>query len=144
VEVVLDREYFSIIIFGQKTFEARHLTIRKGTFKIGLYLLAFLLLFITFLFSDYVQSKRKAFELNRLVRETEIYQAHIRFFSARIEDLEKQLSRLKDFDSKIRVIANLEEKAYFIGTGGYSPSNKEQELKPEKRRKKLVQEERTD
>ena len=138
----MDKEYFSILIFGQKAFEARHLTIKKGTFKIGLYLLAFLFLFTTFLFCDYVQSKKKVFELNRLVQETEIYQAHIRFFGARIEDLEKQLSRLKDFDGKIRVIANLEERANFIGIGGSPPSSKQQDLKTEKRRRKRGQEEK--
>lgn len=140
----MDKDYFSILIFGRKTFEARHLTIKKRTFKIGLYLLAFLLLFITFLFCDYFQNRKRVFELNRLVQETEVYGAHIRFFSARIEDLEKQLSRLKDFDKKIRVIANLEERPHFIGIGGSPPSNKEQDLKTEKGRRKLGQGERTD
>ena len=141
---MVDQNYFSILIFGQKAFEARHLRIKKRTFRIGLYLLAFLFLFITLLSCDYIQSRKKVFELNRLVQETEIYQAHIRFFSTRIEDLEKQLSRLKDFDSKIRVIADLEERANFIGIGGSPPSIRQQDLKTEKKRRKRVKEERID
>jgi hypothetical protein len=128
----LEKEYLSILIFGQETFEARHLTIQKGTLKIAFYLLTFLLLSITFFFCDYIQIKKKVFELNRLDQETQVYRSHIRFFSGRIEDLEKELSKLKDFDRKIRVIANLEEKAHFIGIGGSLRSGAREDLKRKK------------
>jgi len=47
--------------------------------------------------------------LAQLRHETEEQRSKIHFFSSKIEDLEKQLSRLKDFDKKIRIIANLEK-----------------------------------
>ncbi len=125
----MEKEYLSILIFGQKTFEARHLRIQKGIFKISFYLLTFLLLSITFFFCDYIQIRKKVFELNRLDQETQVYRSHIRFFSGKIEDLEKQLSKLKVFDRKIRVIANLEEKDHFIGIGGSLRSGAQEDFK---------------
>ena len=138
---VLDREHFSILIFGQKTSGTRHLRIHKRTFKIAFYLSLFVLLSVTFFFCDYVQVKKKAFEMSRLRQETDTQKTQIHFFSARIEDLERQLSRLKDFDKKIRIIANLEkalETPPFMGMGGPSPSDIREKLKNEKDDKGLV------
>jgi len=143
----LDKEFFNILIFGHKTSKTRHLRIRKKTVKIASYLLAFGLLSTTFFFCDYIQVKKKVFELNRLRQETHNQRSQIQFFSARIEDLEKQLSKLKDFDRKIRIIANLErgqEVAPFMGMGGPSPSDIRDKLKKEKEDSGLVQQMRSD
>ena len=143
----MDKEYFNILIFGHKTSRTRHLRIHRKTFKIVLYLFAFGLLLTTFFFCDYIQVRKKAFELNRLRQEAQTQRSQIQFFSARIEDLEKQLSKLKDFDRKIRVIANLEkgeETTPFMGMGGPSPSDIREKLKGEKDEHGLIQQMRTD
>jgi murein DD-endopeptidase MepM/ murein hydrolase activator NlpD len=143
----LDKDYFNILIFGQKTSKTRHLRIHKKTFKIGLYLLAFGLLSTIFFFCDYIQVRKKTFELNHLRFETQEQRSKIHFFSSKIEDLEGQLSKLKDFDKKIRIIANLEkghETTSFMGMGGPSPSDVREKLKGEKDEKGLVQQMRTD
>ena len=143
----MDKEYFNILIFGQKTSKTRHLRIRKKTFKIVFYLFAFALLSATFFFCDYIQIKKKAFELSRLREETETQKSQIQFFSGRIEDLEKQLSKLKDFDKKIRIIANLEkgqETTSLMGVGGPSPSDIREKLKSGRDEKGLIQQMRTD
>jgi murein DD-endopeptidase MepM/ murein hydrolase activator NlpD len=143
----MDKEYFNILIFGHKTSRTRHFRIHKKTFKIGLYLLAFTILFTTFFFCDYIQVKKRAFELNRLRQETQTQRSQIQFFSARIEDLEKQLTKLKDFDRKIRIIANLEkgtEMTPFMGMGGPSPSDIREKLKGEKSENGLIQQMRSD
>ena len=143
----MDKEYFTILIFGHKNAKTRHLRIRKKTVKISFYLFAFALLSTTFFFCDYIQVKKKAFELGRLRQETQNQRSQIQFFSARIEDLEKQLSKLKDFDRKIRIIANLEkgqEVAPSMGMGGPSPSDIRDKLKKEKDGDGLVQQMRSD
>jgi hypothetical protein len=145
--VTLDKEYLNILIFGHKTAKTRHLKIRKKTLKISFYLFGFVLLSTTFFFCDYIQVKKKAFELNRLRQETQNQRSQIQFFSARIEDLEKQLSKLKDFDKKIRIIANLEkgqEATPSMGMGGPSPSDIRDKLKQEKDDAGLVQQMRSD
>lgn len=143
----MEKDYFNILIFGQKTSKTRHLRIHKKTFKIGLYLLAFGLLSTIFFFCDYIQVRKKTFELSHLKLETEEQRSKIHFFSSKIEDLEGQLSKLKDFDKKIRIIANLEkghEATSFMGMGGPSPSDVREKLKGEKDEMGLVQQMRTD
>lgn len=145
--MTLDKEYFNILIFGHKNSKTRHLRIKKKAVKISFYLFGFTLLSTTFFFCDYIQVKKKAFELNRLRQETQNQKSQIQFFSARIEDLEKQLSKLKDFDRKIRIIANLEkghELAPSMGMGGPSPSDIRDKLKKEKDEGGLVQQMRSD
>ena len=143
----MDKDYFNILVFGQKTSKTRNFRIHKKIFKIGLYLLAFALLSTIFFFCDYIQIRKKTFELNQLRQETQEQRSKIHFFSSKIEDLEKQLSKLKDFDKRIRIIANLEkgqETTSFMGMGGPSPSDVREKLKAEKDEKGLVQQMRTD
>jgi murein DD-endopeptidase MepM/ murein hydrolase activator NlpD len=143
----LDKEHYNILIFGPKTSRSRHLKIRKKTFKIVLYLFAFALLSTTFFFCDYIQVKKKAFELSRLREEAQAQKSQLHFFSSKIEDLEKQLSKLKDFDKKIRIIANLErgqETTSLMGMGGPSPSDIRDKLKSAKDDPGLVQQMRAD
>ena len=143
----MDKEYFNVLIFGHKTSRIRHLKIHKKSLKVALYLLAFALLSTTFFFCDYIQVRKRSFELNRLQQEAQAQKSQIHFFSARIEDLEKQLSKLKEFDKKIRIIANLErgqEAVGFMGMGGPSPSDIREKLKTEKDDRALVQQMRSD
>ena len=117
----MDREYLNILILGHTTFGIRRLRIRKDSFKIGLYLLAFLILSITFFFCDYVQVRKKTFLLNQLRQEAQIQKSHLQLFATKVEDLEKKLTRLKEFDTRIRTIANLEgggKTTSFIAMGG--------------------------
>jgi len=143
----LDKDYFNVLVFGQKTSKTRHFRIHKKTFKIGLYLLSFGLLSTIFFLCDYIQVRKKTFELSQLRQQTQEQKSKIHFISSKIEDLEKQLSRLKDFDKKIRIIANLEksqETTSFMGMGGPSPSDVREKLKTEKDEKGLAHQLRTD
>jgi murein DD-endopeptidase MepM/ murein hydrolase activator NlpD len=143
----LDKDYFNVLIFGQKTSKTRHLRIHKKTFKIGLYLLTFGLLCTIFFLCDYIQVRKKTFELNQLRQQTQEQKSKIHFFASKIEDLEKQLSKLKDFDKRIRIIANLEkgqETTPFMGMGGPSASDIREKLRAEKNEMGLAQQMRTD
>ena len=143
----MDKDYFSILVFGQKTSKTRHFRIHKKTFRVGLYLAAFGLLSTIFFFCDYIQVRKKSFELNQLRQEAEAQKSQIHFFSSKIEDMERQLSKLKDFDKRIRIIANLEkgqETTPYMGMGGPSPSDVREKLRAEKDQKGLVQQMRTD
>lgn len=143
----MDKEFVTILIFGHKTSKTRHLRVRRKTIKIGLYLLGFVLLSITFFFCDYIQVKKQAFEVARLRQQTEIQRSQIHFFSSKIEELEKQISKLKDFDKRIRIIANLDKSqdpTPFMGMGGPSPSDLREKLKADKDEKGLVHQMKVD
>jgi murein DD-endopeptidase MepM/ murein hydrolase activator NlpD len=143
----LDREYFDILIFGDKTSKTRHLRIHQKTFKILYYLSIFAFLSTIFFFCDYIQVKTKAIEKSRLRAEAKTQRSQMHFFSDRIQDLEKQLSQMKDFDSKIRIIANLEkgqEGVPIMGIGGPSSSDIREKLKREDDENGLIQQMRND
>jgi len=119
----MDKEYINILVFGHTPFGIRRLRIKKETLRMAAYLLVFFQFSITFFFCDYVQVRKKTFLLSRLRQESQIQRSHIQVFSTKIDELEKKLSRLKEIDQKIRVIANLErgqEALPFIGMGGSS------------------------
>jgi murein DD-endopeptidase MepM/ murein hydrolase activator NlpD len=143
----LEREYFHIFILGRKTSKVRRLKVSTKTFRIAFYLLGFVFLSTTFFFCDYIQIKKKGFEISQLRHEAHIQNSQIHFFSGQIETLEKQLSNLKGFDRRIRIIANLEkgqENSPMGGVGGPSPSDIREKLKSEKDEKGLIQQMRTD
>ncbi len=143
----MDKETINILIFGHKTSKTHHLRIRKKTIKMGLYLLGFLCLAATFFFCDYVQVKKRAIEVARLRQQTEAQRSQLHFFSSKIEELEKQLSKLKDFDKRIRIIANLDrsqETVPFMGMGGPSPSDIRDKLRTSQDEKGLVQQMKVD
>jgi len=119
----MDKDYINILVFGHTTFGIRRLRIKKESLRMATYLLVFFQFSVTFFFCDYVQVRKKTFLLNQLRQQSQIQKSHIQLFATKIEDLEKKLSRLKDIDQKMRVIANLEkgpETLPFIGMGGSS------------------------
>jgi murein DD-endopeptidase MepM/ murein hydrolase activator NlpD len=143
----VEKECYTILIFGHNTSKSRHLRIPKKTVKIISYLLGFAFLSMTFFFCDYVQVKKKAYELSQLRKETQTQKSQIHLFSSRIENLEKQLSKLKDLDKRIRIIANLEkgpEPSTFFGMGGPSPSDVRDRLRSDKDEKALAHQMKAD
>ncbi len=143
----MEKECYTILIFGHHSSKSRHLRIPKKTVKIVAYLLGFAFLSVTFFFCDYIQVRKKAYELGQLRKESQVQKSHIHFFSSRIENLEKQLSKLKDLDKRIRIIANLEkgqEPNPFMGMGGPSPSDIRDKLSAQKDEKALIYQMRAD
>lgn len=119
----MEKEYFNILILGHTTFGIRRLRVKRDSFRIGIYLLAFLILSITFFLCDYIQVRKKTFLLNQLRQEAQVQNSHIQLFSTKLENLERKLVRLKEFDKRIRTIANLEgtgKTTSFIAMGGSS------------------------
>jgi hypothetical protein len=133
----MDKDYINILIFGHSTFGIRRLRIKKERLRMATYLFVFLQLSITFFLCDYVQVRKKTLLLNQLRQESQIQKSHIQLFSTRVEELEKKLSRLKDIDQRIRIIANLErgqETLPFIGMGGLPSSAAQEKLRETRNR----------
>jgi hypothetical protein len=134
-EVIMDKDYFNILIFGHTTFGIRRLRIQEETLKILIYLLAFLQLSVTLFFCDYIQVKKKNFLLNQLREESQFQRSQIQLFSSKIEELEKKLFKLKEIYIRILTIANLEKGYPFIGMGGPPPPDDSEEIKRRTQRK---------
>jgi hypothetical protein len=121
----MEKDCLNILIFTDATLGIRRLRIQRESLKILFFIFLFFQLSITFFLCDYIQVKRKEFHLNQLRQEAQLQKAQIQLFAAKTEELEKKLSKLKDFDRRIRIVANLErghETIPFIGMGGPSSS----------------------
>jgi murein DD-endopeptidase MepM/ murein hydrolase activator NlpD len=143
----VEKECYTVLIFGNNTSKSRHLRIPRKTVRIITYLAGFAFLSLTFFFCDYVQVKKKGYELSQLRKESQAQKSQIHFFSSRIETIEEQLSKLKDFDKRIRIIANLEkaqEPSAFMGMGGPSPSDIRDKMKSGKDEKALAHQMKAD
>jgi hypothetical protein len=128
----MDTSQLNILIFGHTDFGTKGVSIRKEMFKILSCLLIFLQFSFTFFLCDYIQLKKKNFLLNHLRQESLAQKSEIHFFSAKIEELENKIARLRVLDKRIRVIANLErgqETIPFIGMGEPSPFLSSEEAK---------------
>jgi murein DD-endopeptidase MepM/ murein hydrolase activator NlpD len=144
----LEKEYISILFFGHHTSRTRQLIISKKSFKILLHLSVSALLVAIFFLSDYIQVKKRAFDVYRLRQEMEGQRSQIHFFLTKVEELERQLSEFNDVDRKIRIIANLEKRgqeiAPLLGIGGPSPSDIREKLKERRDEKGLILQMRSD
>jgi len=144
----LEKEYISILFLGHHTSRTRQLKISKKSFKILLHLSAFTLLVAIFFLSDYIQVKKRAFDVYRLRQEMNGQKSQIHFFLAKVDELERQLSGLKDFDRRIRIIVNLEKRgqraAPLMGIGGPSPSDIREKLQEREDKKALILQMRSD
>lgn len=144
----MEKEYITILFFGHHTSTTRQLKISKRSIKIFLHLSGFILLIGVFFLSDYIQVKKRAFDVSRLRQEMKGQTSQIHFFLAKVEQLERQLSGLKDFDRRIRIIANLEKggqgTAPLMGIGGPSPSDIREKLKEREDEKALILQMRSD
>jgi hypothetical protein len=128
----MDQDYLNVLVFGPPPSGIRRLRIKKERLRMASYLLVFLQLSITFFFCDYIQVRKKTFLLNQLRQESQVQKSHLYLFSTRVEELEEKLSRLKDIDQRIRMIANLErgqETLPFIGMGGLPSSAAQEKLR---------------
>jgi murein DD-endopeptidase MepM/ murein hydrolase activator NlpD len=129
----VEEDYISIVFFGHHSSKTRQLKISKKSLKFLLYLSAFILLVGIFFLSDYLHVKKRAFDVYRLRQEMKGQTSQIHYFLAKVEELERQLSGLKDFDRRIRIIANLERREQgndpIMGIGGPSPSDIREKLK---------------
>ena len=144
----LEKEYISILFFGHHASRTKQFKISKKSIKILLHLSASILLVAIFFLSDYIQVKKRAFDVYQLRQEMKGQTSQIHFFLAKVEQLERQLSGLKDFDRQIRIIANLERKEQgtdsLMGIGGPSPSDIREKLRRREDENALILQMRSD
>lgn len=114
-------ESYTIMVLPSPTSKTYRFCISKKSLKriIGISSGAFLLL-VFFLF-QYFYLIGETWELNSLQKETISQKLQLQLFANRIEELKNQMVRLKEFDAKLRVIADIgpsKVNTEFLGMGG--------------------------
>ena len=134
----MEKKRYTVLFLPQDSGRVRSLTIPVVLLK-GLVLFLVLSLGgISWVIYDYTRIRSEYDQLDALKRENIDQKIAIRSMASKLSDLEKELIKLKTFDRKLRVIANLdggkEEEGNLLGVGGPGPG---EGLSPDPRKEAL-------
>lgn len=102
----------------------------------------FVLIFLSW---HYFKAREAAIHLASLREENQIQRSKLCLFADKISHLENQISRIREFDSKLRVIANLEPPPpSTLGVGGPTPKDIREEMILQKDQPGLIQQMKED
>jgi murein DD-endopeptidase MepM/ murein hydrolase activator NlpD len=115
------RDVYTVVVLPSPTSEPYRFTLRKNILKtlIG-FSSVFVLLLVVF-FARYFLMLDQLTDLKDLRRETKAQKIQIQSFVGTIDDLKKQMTRLVEFDRKLRVITDIglgQEHKRSLGRGG--------------------------
>lgn len=113
----MSKRFYTILILPDATSKASQLHITKPALLASVCLLGFVFTSLLFFVYQYFALKGHLLELRRLRREV----GDQALFLKRVSQLEEELSRLREFDQKLRVVAGLEGiREETLGVGGVS------------------------
>ncbi len=108
---------------------------------------ALFLVLLIFVFSlswvvyDYTKLKGELSEFNALKAENTYQKKAIKSLSDKLSDVEDYMAKLKNFDKKLRVIANLDNNSEeFLGVGGLSPETEASPLSSRVEKERFIRE----
>jgi murein DD-endopeptidase MepM/ murein hydrolase activator NlpD len=114
-------ESYTIMVLPSPTSKTYRYCISKKNLKRIVGFSSFGLLLLVFFLFQYFYLIGETWELNSLQKETIAQKLQIQIFANRIEDLKKQMVRLREFDAKLRIIADIgpsKVNTEFLGMGG--------------------------
>lgn len=115
---------FTFFVVPEKTAKIHSFSLPTRALQAGAVVLSFGLVFFMYFAVDYIDSKGKMRELRSLREEVRNQRIDLQSFAGKLSDLDGQLGKLRQFDAKLRIIANLEpprQTEAILGTGGSTP-----------------------
>jgi murein DD-endopeptidase MepM/ murein hydrolase activator NlpD len=112
---------FTIWVFRSGPFKPFKIKLPERNAKILLGVILAILVSFPFITLNYIS---QSIQMARLEKET----TQIASLKSQVEEFQQQIQRLKEFDVKLRIIANLEnaqETGSFLAVGGLTPSSRE-------------------
>lgn len=118
----MPKSFYTLLILPKKNSSAKRISLSSTLVKgVALFTMA-LVLFVMYFSYDYIHIRRQQAELNRLKQLTAEQKAQIAGLVTKVEQFTEKMDVLKQFDKKIRIMANLvvgkKEKEQFLGIGG--------------------------
>ncbi|HHL40823.1 MAG TPA: M23 family metallopeptidase [Deltaproteobacteria bacterium] len=117
------KRYLSVYILPGDTSRVKHYKVPVALLRASAVSAFLFLIVFSFIVYDYVQVKALVPELDALRKETTAQKIELRAFTTKISDLESRMAKLKLFDRKLRIIANLDtadDEGRYTGMGGTS------------------------
>ncbi len=115
---------YTIMILPDETTRVRKYRLPRMVVRGGLILTALFVVGLGYLVTDYVGVKRTVTELERLRMEARQQRQQLVTFAKSIDDIQGEMGRLRQFDMKLRVMADLDGVVYpeqIMGIGGENP-----------------------
>ena len=121
----LGKRRFTVVIMPQDHSKVRQLNVPVNLFKGFVAFAGLFILGLSFMVYDYGSLRFSSNELATLKKENTEQKIQLQAFSSKVGSLEEQMAKLRQFDRKLRIIANLEspntaERLY--GVGGPTPA----------------------
>jgi murein DD-endopeptidase MepM/ murein hydrolase activator NlpD len=117
------KSYYTFLIIPQKTSSIRKFSL-SGTFiKLISFAALAVVLSLAYFVWEHVENVGKIEELNRLRQVNAVQKEEIDMLAGKVGEFEQKLSNLRQFDKKLRIITNLDnkgEESQLLGVGGPS------------------------
>jgi len=120
----VNKKKYTIMILPDETTRVRKYRVPKSMVRGLLVVLAVAVLGLGYLVTDYYGVKKMVAELDRLRLEARQQQQQLVNFAKSFDDLQGEMTRLRQFDMKLRVMADLDGVVYpeqIMGIGGENP-----------------------
>jgi len=141
-------DFYNILIFSKKASTIRRYRFPRLLARLICFVIPICFIFLGYFSFDYVRMRQEVLELNRLREETQLQRSQIRFFCEKIGEVEKKIAGMREFDRRLRILANLEgpegKTRQFLGVGGPSPEYIRETLLLQRNEEELVQQMRHD
>jgi len=103
------KNFCTIVFFPSKTAKTKKLKLSQLALRALVSSIIMATIVLGFVFYDYINIKLEGVELESIREENQRQKLHIQFFADKIDSLESQVARLKQFDTKLRIITNQEK-----------------------------------
>jgi len=118
------KKKYTIMILPDETTRVRKYRVPRTMVRGFLVILAVFVFGLGYLVTDYYGVKKMVAELDRLRLEARQQQQQLVTFAKSFDDLQSEMTRLRQFDMKLRVMADLDGVVYpeqIMGIGGENP-----------------------
>lgn len=126
----MSKNFYTLLILPKKHSSAKKVSLSSTLVKGVSVAMMIMILTLMYFAYDYIHIRRDQQELRRLRKQTVEQRKEIENLAAKVERFSQNLEELRQFDRKIRIMANLEtrkDKEQLLGIGG--PSGEEGRLK---------------
>jgi murein DD-endopeptidase MepM/ murein hydrolase activator NlpD len=117
----MPKNFYTLLILPKKHSSAKKISLSGTVLKgVSIFLMS-LILFMMYFSYDYIHIRRDQAELKRLKIQTAQQRQQIDGLVTKVEQFSSKMEELRQFDKKIRIMANLEtkkDKSQVLGIGG--------------------------
>ncbi len=126
----MPKNFYTLLILPKKDSSAKKIILSSALVKgVSIFVMG-LILFVTYFSYDYIHIRREQAELKRLKQQTVEQRKQIEGLVTKVDQFAVKMDDLRQFDKKIRIMANLvtgKDKEQLLGIGG--PVSEENRLR---------------